>query len=109
MEIAGENISCKEGSVKFRPSQEKLNALARVRSLRIKKEVQSLLGLVHQFNCLHCRTFSSTNHLRGLLRKHSNFEWNVYLQQEFEEINKLLAHCFCLSSSGSETYKSACP
>ena len=94
MEIAGENISCKEGSVKFRPSQEKLNALARLRSLRIKKEVQSLLGLVHQFNCLHYRIFSSTNHLRGLLRKHSNFEWNVYLQQEFEEINKLLAHCF---------------
>ena len=109
MEIAGENISCKEGSVKFRPSQEKLNALARLRSLRIKKEVQSLLGLVHQFNCLHCRTFSSTNHLRGLLRKHSNFEWNLYLQQEFEEINKLLAHCFCLRPSGSETYKSACP
>ena len=96
--MAGINVNCSDTGVEFRPAKESLNAFSRLRAPTCKRELQSFLGMLNTFRSWSIKVSSSSTHLRALLQKGATWNWDMYCEQEFNQIKNIISSIDFLSA-----------
>ena len=99
LEFGGFLIDGTSGELRIGPDPSRIEAIRSMKVPESKKQVREFLGVVWTLESWtpHIKLSTSTKLLRGLSRKDTKFYWSPELEQEFQEIQRVVSDVKILS------------